>query len=103
VAVIAVNTLAVIPAKKATSTIPIVFFTAADPVEAGFVASLSRPGGNLTGISALQAEIGPKREDGKGARHCCAGNAARTFHAPGLILRIIASVACWGMTCTVQS
>jgi ABC-type uncharacterized transport system substrate-binding protein len=59
--VIAVNTPAVMPAKKATSTISIVFFTAADPVEAGFVASLSRPGGNLTGVSALQAEIGPKR------------------------------------------
>jgi putative tryptophan/tyrosine transport system substrate-binding protein len=49
------------PAKKATSTIPIVFFTAADPVEAGFVASLNRPGGNLTGISGLQSELGPKR------------------------------------------
>src|SRR5262249_40049003 len=61
VAVIAVNTPAVIPAKKATSTTPIVFFTAADPVEAGFVASLSRPGGNLTGISSMYAEIGPKR------------------------------------------
>ena len=60
-AVIAVNTPAVMAAKKATSVIPIVFFTAADPVEAAFVASLNRPGGNLTGISALQAEIGPKR------------------------------------------
>jgi putative ABC transport system substrate-binding protein len=60
-AVIVVNTPAIIPAKKATSVIPIVFFTAADPVEAGFVASLNRPGGNLTGISALHAEIGPKR------------------------------------------
>ena len=60
-AVIAVNTPAVMPAKKATSTIPIVFFTAADPVEAGFVASLNRPGGNLTGISGLQSELGPKR------------------------------------------
>jgi putative ABC transport system substrate-binding protein len=60
-AVIAVNTPAVMPAKKATSTIPIVFFTAADSVEAGFVASLNRPGGNLTGISGLQSELGPKR------------------------------------------
>ena len=61
VAVIAANTPAVIPAKKATSTIPIVFFTAADPVETGFVASLNRPGGNLTGISGFQSELGPKR------------------------------------------
>jgi putative tryptophan/tyrosine transport system substrate-binding protein len=60
-AVIAANTPAVMPAKKATSTIPIVFFTAADPVEAGFVASLNRPGGNLTGISGFQSELGPKR------------------------------------------
>ena len=60
-AVIAVNTPAVMPAKKATSTIPIVFFTAADPVEARFVANLNRPGGNLTGISGLQSELGPKR------------------------------------------
>jgi putative ABC transport system substrate-binding protein len=58
--VIAVNTPAVMPAKEATSTIPIVFFTAVDPVEAGFVASLSRPGGNLTGISGFYVEIGPK-------------------------------------------
>jgi putative ABC transport system substrate-binding protein len=60
-AVIAVNTPAVMAAKTATSTIPIVFFTAADPVQAGFVESLSRPGGNLTGISAMYAEVGPKR------------------------------------------
>jgi ABC-type uncharacterized transport system substrate-binding protein len=60
-AVIVVNTPAVIPAKRATSAIPIVFFTAVDPVEAGFVASLSRPGGNLTGISGFLVAIGPKR------------------------------------------
>jgi putative ABC transport system substrate-binding protein len=60
-AVIAVNTPAVLPAKKVTSTIPIVFFTGADPVEAGFVANLNRPGGNLTGISGFQGELGPKR------------------------------------------
>jgi putative tryptophan/tyrosine transport system substrate-binding protein len=53
-AVMAVNTPALMPAKKATSTIPIVFFTAADPVEAGFVASLSRPGGNLTGAARIR-------------------------------------------------
>ncbi len=60
-AVIAVNTPAIIPARKATSTIPIVFFTAVDPVEAGFVTSLNRPGGNLTGISGFYVAIGQKR------------------------------------------
>ncbi len=59
-AVIAVNTPAVIPAKRATSSIPIVFFSAVDPVEAGFVTSLNRPGGNLTGISGVLVAIGPK-------------------------------------------
>ncbi len=59
-AVIVANTPTVIPAKKATSTIPIVFFTAVDPVEAGFVTSLNRPDGNLTGISGVLVAIGPK-------------------------------------------
>jgi putative tryptophan/tyrosine transport system substrate-binding protein len=47
-------------AKGATSTIPIVFHTGTDPVELGLVASLSRPGGNLTGVSVLRAELVPK-------------------------------------------
>jgi putative ABC transport system substrate-binding protein len=61
VAVIAANTPAALPAKAATTAVPIVFLTAADPVEAGLVASLNRPGGNLTGFSILNVELGPKR------------------------------------------
>jgi putative tryptophan/tyrosine transport system substrate-binding protein len=48
-------------AKNATSTIPIVFETGADPVELGLVSSFARPGGNLTGVTILTAELMPKR------------------------------------------
>jgi putative ABC transport system substrate-binding protein len=48
-------------AKGATSTIPIVFETGAEPVAAGLVASLPKPGGNLTGVTSLNAQVGPKR------------------------------------------
>jgi len=52
---------AALAARDATQTIPIVFVGVADPVGAGLVASLARPGGNLTGWSTQNAELGPKR------------------------------------------
>jgi ABC-type uncharacterized transport system substrate-binding protein len=52
---------AALAAKSATTTIPIVFEMGADPIAIGLVASLARPGGNLTGVSSLNVEVTPKR------------------------------------------
>jgi len=52
---------AALAAKAASATIPIVFRVAADPIAAGLVASLSRPGSNVTGVTSLNLEVGPKR------------------------------------------
>jgi putative ABC transport system substrate-binding protein len=55
------NTVAPVAAKQATRTIPIVFASAADPVGRGLVTSLARPGGNVTGLATLNAELVGKR------------------------------------------
>src|SRR5499433_3054881 len=55
------GTPALLAAKAETTTMPIIFSTTVDPVEAGFVASLNRPGGNLTGWTITNVELGPKQ------------------------------------------
>jgi putative ABC transport system substrate-binding protein len=59
-AILAANTLATTVLRQLTTTIPIVFAAAADPIGSGFVASYSRPGGNITGFTVLEGSLGGK-------------------------------------------
>src|SRR6516162_3417891 len=60
-AIFAFSLTAATAAKAATETIPVVFSGAGDPVRIGLVANLSRPGANVTGVTSLGVELGPKR------------------------------------------
>ena len=59
--IVTTSTAPALTAKEATKTIPIVFAEVSDPVGAGLVASLARPGGNVTGLRSMTAELGGKR------------------------------------------
>jgi putative tryptophan/tyrosine transport system substrate-binding protein len=62
--ILAAGLRAALAAKAATTTIPIVFSTANDPVQYGLVASFNRPGGNITGINSIGEELGPRKRLG---------------------------------------
>jgi putative tryptophan/tyrosine transport system substrate-binding protein len=60
-AIFTTGTPAIFALKRATNTVPIVFFSTSDPIGTGVVASLARPGGNITGITVLASDLWPKR------------------------------------------
>ena len=88
--IVAGSPQAIQAAKQATETIPIVMGAASDPVGAGFVASLPRPGGNITGVSLMTADLVGKQLEllkeilPKASRVALLGNPANPNYAPGL-------------------
>ena len=94
--IVTIGTEATRAARRATSSIPIVMGGVGDPVRAGFIASLSRPGGNTTGISLLNQELWPKRlelikEVVPGAKRVAVVSTADPQHAESLKLLLSAA------------
>jgi putative ABC transport system substrate-binding protein len=61
--IVAIDTASIQAAKAASTTIPVVFRFVGDPVRSGFIASLNRPGGNMTGVTTISTELQTKRLD----------------------------------------
>ena len=90
-------------AKAATTTIPIVFIVGEDPVRLGLVASLARPGGNLTGVNFFSGELAAKRlellrELVPGSRSCCRARQSDQFrHAETTVRDVEAAARAMGL------
>jgi putative ABC transport system substrate-binding protein len=93
VLVAAGGTPSALAAKAATATIPIIFAVAVDPIEVGLVAGLNRPGGNMTGVTNMNVDMGSKRLDC--CTNCCPRRASSaclsTRPAPLLVRTFCAS------------
>ncbi len=94
--------VATLAAKAATQTLPIVFTLVGDPVATGIVSSLSRPGGNLTGVSSLTTELVPKRLEAlkalaPGSRRVWALNHGEDPASRAAITRVLASSSRFGI------